>query len=151
MPLLCLSMKIGAAPSDATVSTRKRQLCLQGMTTVRGVRGEVTHHFFLPVLVFLRLTFCRCLQRRLLGDRGQLRTLHVLEKTGRACVSPWPGKMKNIHKYTKIDIYTYIHMIPLQLPKDFCAYLFDLLVAEIPSRCFHHSMYICTCRYLNQK
>lgn len=28
MPLLCLSIKIGAAPSEATVSTRKRQLCL---------------------------------------------------------------------------------------------------------------------------
>lgn len=27
--LLCLSIKIGAAPSEATVSTRKRQLCLR--------------------------------------------------------------------------------------------------------------------------
>lgn len=28
--LLCLSIKMGAAPRDATVSTRKRQLCLMG-------------------------------------------------------------------------------------------------------------------------
>ena len=27
--LLCLSIKIGAAPSEATVSIRKRQLCLR--------------------------------------------------------------------------------------------------------------------------
>lgn len=26
---LCLSIKIGAAPRDATVSTKKRQLCLR--------------------------------------------------------------------------------------------------------------------------
>lgn len=74
--LLCLSIKIGAAPRDATVSTRKRQLCLRV--------AEQREHFETLRMIFLNQflaglghTFCRCLQSHRLGGRGQQKTLRV--------------------------------------------------------------------------
>lgn len=86
--LLCLSIKIGAAPSDATVSTRKRQLCLQ--VTEQQENIMALWMLFLSEVAGLGPTFCRCLQSHLLGDRGQQKTRREWGKTGQACVSPWP-------------------------------------------------------------
>lgn len=62
VPLLCLSIKIGAAPSDATVSTRKRQLCLQGRTTAGN---EKCHIIF---CICLKLSTCWLFEGSLFAD-----------------------------------------------------------------------------------
>lgn len=91
--LLCLSIKIGAAPSEATVSTRNRQLCLCEIRPITKYHDGMES--FLVCSVWDRwrgsLTFCICLQCRLQGDRGLRRTLRVSGKTGQVCVFLWPG------------------------------------------------------------
>lgn len=74
--LLCLSIKIGAAPRDATVSTRKRQLCLR--VAEQREHFETLRMIVLnQVLTCLGHTFYRCLQSHRLGGRGRQKTLRV--------------------------------------------------------------------------
>lgn len=101
----CLTLLIhknwGCTKRCNRVNQKEAVISAGDMTTVRNIKYDMIFGGYmkpfctqcLKRIYIRRLTFCRCLQCRLLGDRGQRRTLHVWGKTGQACVFLRPRKI----------------------------------------------------------